>query len=180
MEEQKDTERKARYSTLDIVKALGIPRERLRDWMSRGFIEPTLPARGQGTKAGFTLADVYGVALFDRLLQMGLKREMASKVVKAIVLYGDLLHGFPYIVVKIEAVESETRVHVGSFSGGKMLALRLEVSGDRIRTQHLKADFSPVWEEGGMMEDEGAWDLIYVINFTKVLQRVNKGLEKLK
>lgn len=172
---------KAKYSTLDIVKALGIPRERLRDWMSRGFIEPTLPARGQGTKSGFTLADVYGVALFGKLIQVGLKRDMASKVVKEIVKYGDLLRGLPYIVVKIEALESGNHIRVNSAFGGQMLALRLEVTEDMTMTQPLKADLTPAWVDGenvGKMEDEGSWDLIFVVNFIRVLDEVNEAFEE--
>jgi len=69
------------FSTLDIVKALDIPRERLRDWMNKGFVKPTTPAEGQGTKAIFTRGDVYCVALFQRLLEVGFKREDASRQV---------------------------------------------------------------------------------------------------
>ena len=52
------------FSTLDIVKALRIPRERLRDWMNNGFVVPTILSQGQGTKAVFTRGDIYLVALF--------------------------------------------------------------------------------------------------------------------
>ena len=41
------------YSTIDISKALNIPRERLRDWMVRGFIKPSLPSTSKGTIAIF-------------------------------------------------------------------------------------------------------------------------------
>jgi len=76
-----------KFSTLDIVKALEIPRERLREWMNRGFIKPSEPARGQGTKAVFTRIDVYGVALFRHLLTKGFKREIASEYVQAVILH---------------------------------------------------------------------------------------------
>jgi len=70
------------FSTLDIVKALGIPRERLRDWMNRSFVVPSSSAHGQGTKAGFTRHDVYGIALFRCFLDMGFNREKAGNLVK--------------------------------------------------------------------------------------------------
>ena len=70
-----------KFSTLDIVKALGIPRERLRDWMNNGFIIPTISSRGQGTKAVFTRNDVYLVALFTDFLRKGFKRYNASHLV---------------------------------------------------------------------------------------------------
>jgi hypothetical protein len=71
------------FSTLDIVKALKIPRERIRDWMNRGFVTATVSAEGQGTKAIFTRDDVYGVALFRRLVDYGFSREVAGNFVRA-------------------------------------------------------------------------------------------------
>jgi hypothetical protein len=66
------------FSTLDICVALEIPRERLRGWMKEGYIEPTEPAQGQGTKAVFTRQDVYKIALFRLLIERGFKRIQAS------------------------------------------------------------------------------------------------------
>jgi len=71
-----------KFSTLDIVKALGIPRERLRDWMNNGFVIPTISSQGQGTKAVFTRNDVYLAALFVDLLKKGFKRYNASDLVR--------------------------------------------------------------------------------------------------
>ena len=71
-----------KFSTLDIVKALGIPRERLRDWMNHGFVVPTTRSEGQGTKAVFTRDDIYLVALFVDLLKKGFKRDRASDLIR--------------------------------------------------------------------------------------------------
>lgn len=68
------------YSTIDISKAFGMPRERLRDWMDRGFIKPSLPSTGQGTIAIFTTKDVYRVFLFEKLVDAGLKRQTAGPI----------------------------------------------------------------------------------------------------
>ncbi len=70
-----------KFSTLDIVKALSIPRERLRDWINNGFIIPTISSQGQGTKAVFTRNDVYLVALFMDFLSKGFKRYNASSLI---------------------------------------------------------------------------------------------------
>jgi hypothetical protein len=68
------------FSTFDVVKALGIPRERLKDWMSKGFVRPSVPAKGKGTKAIFTRDDVYSVAIFKHLVEdFGMKRSAAAK-----------------------------------------------------------------------------------------------------
>jgi len=73
------------YSTLDIVRALGIPRERLREWLSRGFITPGIQkASGAGTKALFGPEDLYRIMLFKELVESGISREMASKVLSSL------------------------------------------------------------------------------------------------
>jgi hypothetical protein len=56
------------FSIVDVVKRLGIPRERLRDWMNRCFVFTSdQDAAGQITKAVFNRLDVYGIALFEFL-----------------------------------------------------------------------------------------------------------------
>ena len=75
------------YSTLDVVKALNIPRERLRDWMIRGFIKPSLPSTRKGTISIFTKDDILKVALFHKLLNYGLKRKVAATYIKEVFLY---------------------------------------------------------------------------------------------
>ena len=56
------------YSTVDIVQKLGIPRDRLRDWMHRCFVfNSEEGASGQKTKAMFNRIDVYSAALFEYL-----------------------------------------------------------------------------------------------------------------
>lgn len=77
-----DKRMKEEYSTLDIVKALKIPRGRLREWIDQNFIIPSVSAEGQGTRAVFTRIDVYGVALFRQLLKLGFSRSMASRITR--------------------------------------------------------------------------------------------------
>ena len=93
------------FSTFDIVKALEIPRERLRDWMNRGFVIPTQKAQGQGTKAIFSREDVYAVALFQNLIQRGFKRKEASNIVNEW-LHFDALELFSYLVFRYENIDA--------------------------------------------------------------------------
>ena len=66
------------YTTTDIMK-LGIKRERLKDWMERNFIEPSIQkASGQGTKNIFSIYDLYKIKLFKLLVETGLPRKQAS------------------------------------------------------------------------------------------------------
>ena len=72
------------YSIVDIVKRLGIPGERLRDWMNRCFVftSDQEPA-DQRTKAIFNRLDVYGIALFEYLVkERSFSREEAAKLTK--------------------------------------------------------------------------------------------------
>jgi len=69
------------FSTFDLIKALKIPRERLREWMKRGYVHPTRKAEGQGDRASFTRENVYSVALFRRLVDFGFSRDLAGEFV---------------------------------------------------------------------------------------------------
>lgn len=70
---------KNEFSTLDIVKALGVTRERLRDWINQSFINPHKAATGHGSKAIFTINEVYGIALFRFLVESGFNRSLAAQ-----------------------------------------------------------------------------------------------------
>ena len=72
------------YSIVDIVKKLGIPGERLRDWMNRCFVLTNVQkAAGQKTKAIFNRLDVYGIALFEYLVEeRSFSNEEAAKFTK--------------------------------------------------------------------------------------------------
>ena len=69
------------FSTFDIVKLLGINREKLRDWMDRGYVNPSIPAEGQGTRAVFVREDIYNICLFVELLKIGFKRKFAANII---------------------------------------------------------------------------------------------------
>ena len=73
-------EHKKLYSTLDICRAFSIPRERLRDWIVRGYIKP-MKVKGsgrQGVKSVFSIEGAYRVFLFDKLIRCGFTRAAAS------------------------------------------------------------------------------------------------------
>jgi len=70
------------YSTYDVCQILGIARERLRDWMVRGFVTPSLPSMGKGTIAIFTDKDIVEIKRFIELTSKGFKRGAAAKIIK--------------------------------------------------------------------------------------------------
>lgn len=70
------------FSTLDIVKLMGISRERLRVWMDKGFIRPSIQkAEKRGEKNLFSKVDLYIIGLFRYLLDKGLSWEVAGSYI---------------------------------------------------------------------------------------------------
>jgi hypothetical protein len=83
------------HTTFTIKKKLGIKIDRLKDWMDRGFIKPSIKlASGPGTKNLFSIEDLYRIKLFKLLIEKGFNRETASIVVKTL--------GHPYSNYKID------------------------------------------------------------------------------
>ncbi|MGD8228347.1 MAG: MerR family transcriptional regulator [Desulfobacteraceae bacterium] len=94
------------YSTLYIGRAFGIPRERLREWLNRGFIKPSIQkASGPGTKALFAREDLYRMMLFKQILESGFTREIAS-VLAHTVTSGKIMRG-DFVSVGYNAKRSE-------------------------------------------------------------------------
>jgi hypothetical protein len=168
---------KSAFSTLDIVKAFPkIQRERLRDWMNRGFIKPSVSANGQGTKASFTLQDVYGIALFQSLIDAGFNRSVASSFVKG------------FMMEEKNALE-----------GGKTAYIRFKVEdeGKMIRVQTLvdeewKLDYQTGVTEMGTIKMKllsrsprykdianRNWNIIHIVNFKNLCHEVDLALSKL-
>ena len=171
------------FSTLDIVKALGIPRERLRDWMNHGYIKPTTPAKGQGTKAIFTRKDVYGVLLFSNLLEKGFKRETASKHFHKIIENG-LIEKTKYIVWRISTKygkeimlhqyldELQARVDL------KLGAIDWTPFDPAIQKIPIIGKFYGVGKE--LIEKAGEWEQIIIMNLDLIKRKVDVALSSLE
>lgn len=88
---------KTEFSTLDIVKLLNIPRERLREWIDRHYVRPSIKeAEGHGRKALFSLADLYRIEIFNRLTNVGLHRvvgvALTNYLEEEVLLRDDIYH----------------------------------------------------------------------------------------
>jgi hypothetical protein len=72
-----------RYTTTDVAK-IGVKRERLKEWMGQGYIQPSIQkASGTGTWNLFSRNDLYMIKLFVFLLARGFSRKEAAIRVKA-------------------------------------------------------------------------------------------------
>lgn len=69
-----------KFNTKEVQDVLELPRERLRSWMTAGFIIPSVrKSKVQGKKNKFSRIDVYGIALFKHLVEdLKLKRDSAA------------------------------------------------------------------------------------------------------
>ncbi len=152
------------YSTLDIVKALNIPRERLRDWMTRGFIKPSLPSTGKGTIAIFTKADIFGVALFGKLLEKGFKREMAAEYIEMVV--GQKLYGSLNFILFKSVIRDDKRVIDVEYQIGKgPIKVEIDKKGN---AKVISGSFeNPITEE---------WEDIHILNVGNLFKEVDAAL----
>jgi hypothetical protein len=168
------------YSTLNIVKALGIPRERLRDWMNRGYIAPSIPAKGQGTKAVFSRLDVYSIALFRHLVEdMHFSREEASKFAKGWLRYISNLRK------KVEGVEPERAL--ARFISNELIFTFATKNGER---KLLYTPYSFLGKDRDRFKNlmtkveqtfkDKTWDDIVMINFRKIMDNVDSLLKALE
>jgi hypothetical protein len=152
------------YSTLDIVKALNIPRERLRDWMTRGFIKPSLPSTGKGTIAVFTKADVFGVALFGKLLEKGFKREMAAEYIE-MVLSQNIYKALNFILFKSVIRNGKRVVEIEEQIGKSSLKVEIDEKGN---AKVISGPFeNPITEE---------WEDIHILNVGNLFKEVDAAL----
>lgn len=192
---------KNEFSTLDIVKALDIPRERLREWMNRGYIEPSIQkASGQGTKALFSRADIYLVALFKKLIGLGFSRKSASDFVK---LYPSLESAFPgkpdpFILIRYEiihvddprlsmsvkiqlrALGRERTEMIGMASSSNTINLKTGTFSETVRRPKNKIPFDEILERdyGIKKNDDPSWEYLLVINFEKIKREVDTALSE--
>ena len=167
------------YSTLDIERDLGIPRVRLREWTVRGFISPSHPSPGQGKKAEFSRWDVYCVALFKELVEIGFSRKLAGNFISS---FFKRMEGSPvisYILFRFQDGKIES-MNIGEGSW----AMEISSGGIGQFAPEVDFPFRPVnipqimkkgGDKGGGVED---WSQIHLVNFKKIKADVDLKLDK--
>lgn len=159
---------KTQFSTMDIIKALKIPRERLRQWLKGGFIKPDQAVPSQGKWTWFSLLDVYRIALFRKLIERGFKRASAAKAV------GFDLNEFRapiewhYIGFRMEDGKLRTFILFVPFGDPEDPNYR----GDKMDLQH------------GCLESRADkfskdWDDLFIVNLIKLRKAVDEALKNL-
>ena len=154
------------YSTFDIVKIFGIKRDRLQDWLMKGYIEPSIErADGIGTRNRFDLWDLYHIALFLYFLDRGFSREVSalwSKEFRASAERDDRsgLGAAPYIgIFRGTGEDGDSKVAVVQCSWDEMEEIPV------IPRLHLPKGYE--------------FDDIIIVNFQKLRDRVDEACEQL-
>ena len=152
------------YSTIDISKALKIKRERLREWMIREFVKPSLPANNKGTIAIFTRDDVISVALFQKLVDIGFKREAAAEYIDQMI-KANLVGAVSFLVMQYVVKDEEPVINIVSQLGNE-LELKIESNGNILLNKFQESI-------------PESWEGIHIINMLNLEKKVDAALSKL-
>jgi len=164
------------FSTLDIVKVLEIPRERLRSWMKEGFVQPTVPAEGQGTKAIFSRHDVYAVSLFNDLLGAGFRREIAASHMRE---FSKIFHkNYELVLYRQTSLPGGCMLHCAPIiiTGNNNFAVmsgEVDFTGDAGESHEITEAMKSV-------NDISQWDNFFVVNIRKLKSTVDTKLSLLE
>lgn len=160
MEEEK-------FTTNVIVNKLGIPMQRIRMWLLEGFVEASYPSNIQGKKAYFRRSDLYAIILFEKLLEKGLKRELAGQYIKSLRKAPVVADKAPYLVFVTKKVPEGSLVESKSYMGFN--PLKLVFAPDKLGV---------VIFDGEINEEQCEWEDVLVINYAKIRVEVDKMLRK--
>ena len=170
---------KREFSTLDIVKRLGIPRERLREWMNRNFIIPTKPSKKQGSKAIFTREDVYGIALFKDLIERGVKRETASHYVNELIKYSAVkLKDF--ILFRYQTQYGKQEILSMNFIHLQSGSWQIDLETGSHVPLFGESNVFPLNPCDTPLDPNKDWDEIIIINFERLKRKADYALEGLE
>jgi hypothetical protein len=145
------------FSTFEAIKIIGIKRERLKDWLERGFLKPTrVEETGPGLKAYFDRWGLYMIRLFHHLVEHGISRKEASRWIFE--MSEDRSGGHPLG----EFMQRNFGFILVERKDGKVVDLRL-ITGS---LSHLR------------VQDD--IDDAFIINFGRVRKDVNEGIALLR
>lgn len=179
---------KKNFSTLDITKLLKIPRERLRSWMKEDYIKPSVQAKGKGTRAEFTKRDLYLVAVFESLLNRGIKRSTASSLLNRLLKEDSTLSQGYFIIRNNPGKESS---QVNAFSA-KALGVDLDTGAVYKPLNHydgyLQKDktgndvpFMPFNQrnQAAVFNFTEEWDSLTLLNIAGIREKVDQAIADL-
>ena len=164
----------AKFTTTD-VKKLGIKRERLKEWMSKGFVQASVKASGPGTKNLFSLLDLYQIKLFAYVVDCGFSREEAAFRTGVFSRAQETLRDETYTTGLGQACDIEQKKALGTGLAGlaeaPFIALhkkRNEKDGEQFRLLYDGQQFD--------LDRYRDSDYILIINFKKIRLAIDSAL----
>lgn len=149
------------FSTLNVAKILKIERERLRDWIDREFIVPSIQkSKRQGDRSLFSVTDIYGIALFRMLVEnVKMSRREASVFIKK-------WHEHPEANIENVNIMTFTRLQ-----GNKIEATWSFIDDEVTKNHKTYIIDIPV-----KFANDSPWDFILIVNFKKIKNEVDSIL----
>jgi hypothetical protein len=170
-----------KYTTGQIVKALNLPMQRLREWIQRRYFTPSLGSPGQGKKAYFSLADICRIELFRYLLEdKGVKREIARTLLKEITGIPSPLVISRYLVFKTVTEKGEKIPQFMFVAGAKELIINATVEQIKLSWPGQDRFTTPDLDYGDnepQPDPPSDWEDLTVINIFKLRERVRIAVE---
>ena len=166
------------FTTFEICEKMKIRQERLREWIDRGFVKPSVQsAQGRGTKNLFSQTDLYLIETFRCLIRRGFSRKEAGSRIADLALYRDSplklksvgIIGLPK---KIDEPYKRVNERPQPWKFKKNVNAPYDAHGDVIypgvlawrEGEQVVIDFSPDYQ---MIDD------VLVINFSKIRKQVD-------
>ncbi len=155
--------------------------------MKEGYINPSVQANGRGSKAVFPKRDVYVVAIFESMMNRGIKRSVASELIHRL-LKEDRQLAQSYMAIRYG--EKDDEVQINAFSA-KAIGADL-VTGAFYRPVHqydnyLQADktgrdmpFMPFNQRSqtSVFNPAEKWDCTSILNIAGIKERVDASISR--
>lgn len=154
------------YTIKTVAEILDIDRGRCADWISRGYLKPSVPSKRQGVAAKFTRLDIISGGLFKKLVERGFDREQAANHVSQLATGNHDIETIWWAIFGIIPDATEAKGYrVISWYHYHPLSRTAEPS-ERERVP-----------QSGLPEPEG-FDMLIFLNFKMVREEIDKRLKK--
>lgn len=159
------------YSIKDVVITLDIPRERLKEWINKGFVKGSIERlQGRRTITNYTRLDIYSIALFKYLIErLRFPREEAAKFVTLYLKSAKQkrkLFFYDYLIFQ----QLEDGLKYTSHLNFSMPSI-IEASDEEARINLYGKMLRAPIESPGM-------ETVFIINFRKIQDKVDQALNQ--
>jgi hypothetical protein len=88
------------FTSFEVMEIIGIARGRYNQWYAGNYLPSGKKERwGERTKTFYSYMDLYSIALFKKLVDLGLSRESSCKLYKGIDWKKVMCHKFRYFII---------------------------------------------------------------------------------